>query len=105
MKRKTLKGSKRKRRESSKMKSTLARHLQVQLGQISVIPLQYQQSSSSTALVSNSSSRFQNLLDSEAFDSQLFSSTENPSIGDVDVDEKDFILSQDFFWLVILNFI
>ncbi|KAJ9187745.1 hypothetical protein P3X46_003167 [Hevea brasiliensis] len=97
MKRKTQKASNRKRRESSKMKGTLARHLQVQMGQISVIPLQYQQSSSSTAAVSNSSSRFQNLLDSEGSDPQFHSSTENPSIGDVDVDEKDFILSQDFF--------
>ncbi|KAF2298494.1 hypothetical protein GH714_023803 [Hevea brasiliensis] len=79
------------------MKGTLARHLQVQMGQISVIPLQCQQSSSSTAAVSNSSSRFQNLLDSEGSDPQFHSSTENPSIGDVDVDEKDFILSQDFF--------
>ncbi|KAF2314967.1 hypothetical protein GH714_037376 [Hevea brasiliensis] len=78
------------------MKGTLARHLQVQ-GQVPVMPFQYQQSSSSTAAASNSSSLFQNLLDSEASDPQLHSSMENPSIGDIDVDEKDSILSQDFF--------
>ncbi|KAJ9171853.1 hypothetical protein P3X46_015161 [Hevea brasiliensis] len=92
-----LKGSNRRRRESSKLKGTLARHLQVQLGQVPVMPFQYQQSSSSTAAASNSSSLFQNLLDSEASDPQLHSSMENPSIGDIDVDEKDCILSQDFF--------
>ncbi|KAF2308031.1 hypothetical protein GH714_034603 [Hevea brasiliensis] len=56
------------------------------------MPFQYQQSSSSTAAASNSSSLFQNLLDSEASDPQLHSSLENPSIGDIDVDEKDSIL-------------
>ncbi|XP_048226427.1 wee1-like protein kinase [Ricinus communis] len=95
MKRKTLKRSNRKRKESDKMKGTLARHLQVQLGQVSVH--QYQQQPSS--LDSKPSTVLQNLLDSEATDPQLQPSFGNPSIGDFDinVDDKDFILSQDFF--------
>ncbi|KDP28112.1 hypothetical protein JCGZ_13883 [Jatropha curcas] len=96
MKRKTLKRSSKKRRESNEMKGTLARHFQVQLGQVSLVPLQYQQSSSS-ASVSNSSSSFKNLIDSEDADLQFRSSLDNPSIKEVDIDEKDFILSQDFF--------
>lgn len=105
MKRKVLKGSNGKRRKSSKMKGTLAKHLQVQLGRVSVLPFQFQQSSSSTTAVSNSSSLFQNLLDSEASDPQLHYLKENPSIGNIDIDEKDFILSQDLFWFVFLHFI
>ncbi|OAY61784.1 wee1-like protein kinase isoform X1 [Manihot esculenta] len=97
MKRKVLKGSNGKRRKSSKMKGTLAKHLQVQLGEVSVLPFQFQQSSSSTTAVSNSSSLLQNLLDSEASDPQLHYLKENPSIGNIDIDEKDFILSQDLF--------
>ncbi|KAJ8898830.1 hypothetical protein K2173_007255 [Erythroxylum novogranatense] len=42
----------------------------------------------------SASSRFQNLLDSEASDSQVPPTAGN---GDLDADEKDFILSQDFF--------
>nr|QYW07155.1 wee1-like protein kinase [Dimocarpus longan] len=79
MKRKqTLKKSSgdKRRKENSKMKGTLARHLQVQLG-----------ISSSTTSTSSSTS-FQNLLESVAEDSTL--------AADV-VDDKDFILSQDFF--------
>ena len=49
------------------MKGTLARHLTVQLGQVS---------------------RSQNLLESESTVDNI----------DADVDDKDFILSQDFFW-------
>lgn len=79
------------------MKGTLAKHLQVQLGEVSVLPFQFQQSSSSTTAVSNSSSLLQNLLDSEASDPQLHYLKENPSIGNIDIDEKDFILSQDLF--------
>ncbi|XP_034932498.1 wee1-like protein kinase isoform X2 [Populus alba] len=70
------------RRESSsttKMKRPLVSHLQQ--GQHHQI-----QSSSSTSAAS--SSRFQNLLDSELTDPQLVAE---------DVDERDFILSQDFF--------
>jgi len=71
------------RREGSstaKMKRPLVSHLQQ--GQHHQI-----QSSSSTSAAS--SSRFQNLLDSELTDPQLVAE---------DVDERDFILSQDFFW-------
>ncbi|XP_065861302.1 wee1-like protein kinase isoform X2 [Euphorbia lathyris] len=97
MKRKTLNRSNRKRTETKKMKGTLARHLQVQLGQISVIPLKYQQSSSSTS-IPKPSSLFQNLLDSEATDKQFHSLSENPTVAaDIDLDDKHFILSQDFF--------
>ncbi|KAJ6317332.1 hypothetical protein OIU76_012967 [Salix suchowensis] len=62
------------------MKRTLASHLQQ--GQHHHI-----QSSSSTSAAS--SSQFQNPLDSELTNPQLFAE---------DVDERDFILSQDFFW-------
>ena len=83
----------RKRRggSSCEMKGTLARHLQVQ--QISLVPLQLQQSNSTNA----KSSRFQNLLDCESAEPRLNASV---SAGDgvVDVEDKEFILSQDFFW-------
>lgn len=75
------------------MKASLASHLtvqQLQLGKISFMPLQQESSLSNP-------SRFQNLLESEAAaDWNLPSS----STADVDShgDEKDFILSQDFFW-------
>ncbi|XVE73284.1 hypothetical protein DITRI_Ditri11bG0105200 [Diplodiscus trichospermus] len=80
MKRKGVKrGSNRRRRESGEMKGTLGRHFQVQL--------HHHQSSSAT-----SSSLFsRNLLDSEP---------DNSSVSAVDLDaadDKDFILSQDFF--------
>jgi wee1-like protein kinase len=89
MKRKTLTKrsyTKKNRRSSSttaKMKKgTLITHSQqVQHHQI--------QSSSATSAAAASSSRFQNVLDSDLIDPQLLAE---------DVDEKDFILSQDFFW-------
>ncbi|KAJ4835535.1 hypothetical protein Tsubulata_041078 [Turnera subulata] len=96
MKRKTLKGSSRKRRESGKMKGTLGlgRHLQFQLG----FPLQYQQQPGpSTSASGPSSTLFQNLLDSEVTDPELHSTEAAPASGDVDMDDRDFILSQDFF--------
>ncbi|PNT04599.2 hypothetical protein POPTR_014G132400v4 [Populus trichocarpa] len=88
MKRKTLTKrsyTKKNRRSSSttaKMKKgTLITHSQqVQHHQI--------QSSSATSAAAASSSRFQNVLDSDLIDPQLLAE---------DVDEKDFILSQDFF--------
>ncbi|KAL5791756.1 hypothetical protein ACOSP7_000350 [Xanthoceras sorbifolium] len=87
MKRKlTLKknsGDKR-RREESKMKGTLARHLQVQLG--------FPSSCSASSSTANPSSRFQNLLESVAEDSTFAS-----DVVDGCLDDKDFILSQDFF--------
>lgn len=69
------------------MKGTLISHFHVQLG----IPSLQQQSSSSKS-PSNPSSRFQNLLESVTEDA--------PLVADVNggVDDKDFILSQDFFW-------
>lgn len=95
---------KRKRSGSSKketqmrMKGSLATHLSVQLGQISFKPPLPQNN--------NNPSRFQNLLDKEAHGkSESTPSTSSfPSAtvldfdADVNVDEKDFILSQDFFW-------
>ncbi|KAG6748489.1 hypothetical protein POTOM_048413 [Populus tomentosa] len=77
--------TKRNRRASSTTanmkKGTLITHLQqVQHHQI--------QSSSATSAAAASSSRFQNVLDSDPIDAQLLAE---------DVDEKDFILSQDFF--------
>ncbi|KAJ7977527.1 wee1-like protein kinase [Quillaja saponaria] len=96
MKRKTLKrnGSNSKRKERSKMKGTLASHLQVQLGQVSLFPLQHHHQSSSPK-----SSRFQNLLEAEAATANLPSALPCGADHGVDVnmDEKDFILSQDFF--------
>ncbi|CAI9297184.1 unnamed protein product [Lactuca saligna] len=94
---------KRKRSGSSKketqmrMKGSLATHLSVQLGQISFKPPLPQNN--------NNPSRFQNLLDKEAHGkSESTPSTSSfPSAtvldfdADVNVDEKDFILSQDFF--------
>ncbi|XVF21923.1 hypothetical protein REPUB_Repub12eG0130800 [Reevesia pubescens] len=82
MKRRGVKrGSNRRRRESEKMKGTLGRHFQIQV--------HHHQSSSAT-----SSSLFtRNLLDSEPFDDPPTSSAL-----DLDgADDKDFILSQDFF--------
>ncbi|KAL0418824.1 UNVERIFIED_CONTAM: Wee1-like protein kinase [Sesamum radiatum] len=64
------------------VKGTLANHLTMQLDQVSLnLPLQ-----------SVNASRFQRLLDSEAHSESL------PLDCDADTaDEKDFILSQDFF--------
>ena len=75
------------------MKASLANHLtvqQLQLGKISFMPLQQQ----------SNPSRFQNLLESEAQAAAVDSNLPSSSIADVDShgDEKDFILSQDFFW-------
>jgi len=92
MKRKTLMKSGNGR--SGEMEGTLARRLQVQLGQISVAPFHHQvhQSSSSTSSsLSNPPSLFQKLLEQEA-------AAEANLPSDADADEKDFILSQDFFW-------
>lgn len=64
------------------MKGTLARHIQVQLGYSSSIQ---HQSFSSTS----SSSGLQNHLESVSQDATLSAA---------DVDDKDLILTQDFFW-------
>ncbi|XP_062088410.1 wee1-like protein kinase [Humulus lupulus] len=81
-----LKSSSRKKEEPrSKMKGTLARHLQVQLGP-------NRQSSSTKP------SPFQTLLESDAVpERQLPSSSPRNTDLDTTLDEKDFILSQDFF--------
>ncbi|KAK7337421.1 hypothetical protein VNO77_17995 [Canavalia gladiata] len=78
------------KKERSKMKGTLCgnttKHLQLQLGQF----LHHQPSSTSSAV-----SCFQNLLDAQAHDA---SSSHVPvTDDDVAVDDRDFILSQDFF--------
>ncbi|CDP03520.1 unnamed protein product [Coffea canephora] len=73
----------------TKMKGSLARHITVQLGQVALMPLQQQQDSSP----------FQNLLDTDS-DKQHFPSTSSLDFDAADAnitDEKDFILSQDFF--------
>ncbi|KAL3517463.1 hypothetical protein ACH5RR_020052 [Cinchona calisaya] len=85
MKRKAQGNSNRiqKKKSKQRMKGSLARHLTVQLGQQQQI---------------QNSSRFQNLLDSDS-ETELFPST-SPLDFDSDAnitDEKDFILSQDFF--------
>ena len=72
------------KREESKMKGTLASHLHVQLG---ISALQHQSSSST-----NTSNRFLNHLESVDEDATL--STDS----DAYVDDKDPILTQDFFW-------
>lgn len=84
------------------MKGSLAKkHLTVQLGQVALMPLRQQQNTS----------RFHNFLDSDSdSETQKFPST-SPLDFDADAiitDEKDFILSQDFFWfefLLILHII
>ncbi|KAF8392612.1 hypothetical protein HHK36_022959 [Tetracentron sinense] len=72
----------------SKMKGTLAGNLTVQLGQVSLLPLQRSSSSSSS-----NPFRFQKLLESGIEEPHHPSSIDI----DVNVDDKDFILSQDFF--------
>ncbi|KAI3773129.1 hypothetical protein L6452_04329 [Arctium lappa] len=90
-------GSSSKRETNKKMKGSLARHLSVHLGQIALKPPIHQNN--------NNPSRFQNLLDEVARNtSESVPSTSSfPSAtvldfdSDANVDEKDFILSQDFF--------
>ncbi|TKY61804.1 Wee protein kinase [Spatholobus suberectus] len=85
------------KKQSRKMKGTLGssttRHLQLQLGQVSLFNLHQSSSTSSSAV-----SRFQNLLDAEAPDA---SSSRVPVTDDAATaaaaDDRDFILSQDFF--------
>lgn len=89
MKRKALRRNRnsntKRQSESSNImvKGTLANHLMVQLDQVSL----------NCSLQSVNPSRFQNLLDSEVHSEPL------PLDFNADVaDDKDFILSQDFFW-------
>ncbi|WCJ21377.1 hypothetical protein M5689_003535 [Euphorbia peplus] len=83
MKRKTLtlNRSNRKMRDSKKMKGSLGRHLQVQVGQRK-ISLQFQHQSCS--------SKPSSLLDPDPIDMHFQSDS-------TAIDDKDFILSQDFF--------
>ncbi|GAV88956.1 Pkinase domain-containing protein [Cephalotus follicularis] len=79
-----------KRRENTKMKGKLASHTKLQLGQVSLHTIHRSSSSTSS---SNLSSRFQNLLDSEfAADAPLATDLDTANVDDI-----DFILSQDFF--------
>ncbi|KAG6593183.1 Wee1-like protein kinase, partial [Cucurbita argyrosperma subsp. sororia] len=71
-----------------KMKGTLTRHLQVQLGQVSLAPLHHQRSSSTAAC-------FQDLPESEAM-ATVNDSGALPS-SSTNFEDRDFILSQDFF--------
>ncbi|KAL5561516.1 hypothetical protein UlMin_031263 [Ulmus minor] len=73
------------------MKGTLVRHLQVQLGQ------NLQQSSPILSLKSSNPTSFQSLIESEASESLLPSSSPRNADPDSNLDDKDFILSQDFF--------
>ncbi|OVA04326.1 Protein kinase domain [Macleaya cordata] len=96
MKRKTLKrsnSSSSSRRGKSQMKGTIARHLTVQLGQVSLFPLHRTSTSSS----SSNPSRFQNRPDEEHQEDHRPSSLPLDVDIDNNVDDKDFILSQDFF--------
>ncbi|KAF5175355.1 Wee1-like protein kinase [Thalictrum thalictroides] len=76
-------------------KSTLARHLSVQLGQVSLIPL-LQQSSSSSSTTTSNPSRFQKFLE-EKLDGHRSSSLSIEHLDNNCLDDKDCILSQDFF--------
>ncbi|PIA44559.1 hypothetical protein AQUCO_01700272v1 [Aquilegia coerulea] len=93
MKRKITKRTNR----NSVKKSTLARHLSVQLGQVSLLPLLQQTSSSSSSTTTTSnSSRFQKLLE-EKLDGHRSSSLSLDHLDNNCLDDKDCILSQDFF--------
>ncbi|XP_028100914.1 wee1-like protein kinase, partial [Camellia sinensis] len=87
----------REREREERMKGSVARHLTVQkLGHVSFKPLQ--QSSFSISL--SDSFRFQSLLESEAQSADSIIPSSSPPLDidiDSNVDDKDFILSQDFF--------
>ena len=72
------------------------RHLQLQLGQVSLIPLQ--QPSSTTATTSSAVSCFQNLLDAEAPNASSSRVALIDNAAAAAADDRDCILSQDFFW-------
>jgi len=93
MKRRSSKiGKKQSRKMKGALSNSTTRHLQLQLGQVSLIPLNQPSSITSSAV-----SRFQNLLDSEPPNA---SSSRVPLTDDAVavVDDRDCILSQDFFW-------
>lgn len=72
-----------------KMKGALTRHLQVQLGQVSLAPLHPNRASSAASC-------FQDLPESEA-PATVNGSDALPS-SSPNFEDRDFILSQDFFW-------
>ncbi|KAG2406601.1 hypothetical protein LR48_Vigan11g077300 [Vigna angularis] len=82
------------KKQSRKMKGALTnsttRHLQLQLGQVSLIPLNQPSSTTSSDV-----SCFQNLLHSEPPNT---SSSRVPLTDDSFADDRYCILSQDFFW-------
>lgn len=80
--------------ERNKMKGTLARYSQIQIGQ---------QTLQSSFATSSLSSRFQTVVDSEAAGEHHVRSA-SPRTIDVDasIDDRDFILSQDFFWYCVV---
>ncbi|KAG5055856.1 hypothetical protein AAZX31_03G191700 [Glycine max] len=88
-------------KKSRKMKGALStttnttRHLQLQLGQVSLIPLQ--QPSSTTATTSSAVSCFQNLLDAEAPNASSSRVALIDNAAAAAADDRDCILSQDFF--------
>lgn len=102
MKSTILKRKRNSKREMNKkkMKGSLARHLSVQLGQISFKP----------PIHSNNNNKFQKLLEEDesarTVTESVPSTSSFPSVKvldfdvdvDLNVDDKDFILSQDFFW-------
>ncbi|KAG7970788.1 hypothetical protein I3843_07G101900 [Carya illinoinensis] len=81
------------------MKGTLARQLQqVQLGQASLVPFQlHHQSSSSASSSLSNPSFFHNILGQDAADVNLPSLSGAGANADAHADDRDFILSQDFF--------
>ena len=96
-KRKSQRIGKKERQVSKlKMKGSLSTtsHLQLQLGQVSLFPLRNPSSAAP--------SRFQNLLDAEAHDPNPPASSSHVTVNDdavdASMDDRDFILSQDFFW-------
>ncbi|XAR61299.1 Non-specific protein-tyrosine kinase [Bertholletia excelsa] len=83
--------------KEKKMMGSLARHLTVQqLGQPSSMPLQQH---SSVSFSSSNTFSFQSPLDSEAEAAEVRPPSSSPLDIDIDVnaDDRDFILSQDFF--------
>lgn len=93
MKRKLFRSSSNRIRRRGKdkkntMKGSLTTHLSVQLGNVSLLPHQQQ----------ISASRFNEFVDSQAEKQLPSTSLALDFDTTADVDEKDFILSQDFFW-------
>ncbi|KAI5680413.1 hypothetical protein M9H77_01640 [Catharanthus roseus] len=73
-------------KDSDKMKGSLSTHLTAHLGQVVLMPIK-----------SQSSSRFHSVIDSEAENQLPSTSSVNFDSSAIDMDEKDFILSQEFF--------